>query len=146
MLFNVDDEYFIAWDELNYAKHVCSADYFHAPVIFSVPLTPKIILLHWNTSFSQFFLNEWGKIFLSSQNDWMLGKTLSLAWHTTGLIIENNYLQACNVVCNYAGPEDVTIKQHFCKILWRKLCHQGSFKDRGTLDLSRQSWLRAQIL
>ena len=41
--------------------HVCCADYFHAPVIFSVPMTPKIILLHWNMSFSQFFLNKWGK-------------------------------------------------------------------------------------
>ena len=41
--FNVEDEYFIEQDHLNYAKHVaflCGADYFHAPVIFSVPLTP----------------------------------------------------------------------------------------------------------
>ena len=37
-------------------SHVCGADYFHAPVIFSVPLTPKIIVLHWNMSFSQFVL------------------------------------------------------------------------------------------
>ena len=33
-------------------SNVCGADYFHAPVIFSVPLTPKIILLHWNMSFN----------------------------------------------------------------------------------------------
>ena len=46
-------------------------------------LTPKIILLHWNMSFSQFFLC--GKMFLSDQIDWMSGKTLSLAWHKTGL-------------------------------------------------------------
>ena len=25
---------------------------------------------------------------------------------------------------NHAGPQDVT-KQHFCKILWRKLCLRG---------------------
>ena len=49
------------------------------------PLTPKIILLHWNMSFSQFFLSKCGKMFLSDQIDWMSGKTLSLAWHKTGL-------------------------------------------------------------
>ena len=29
--------------------HVCGGDYFHAPVIISVPLTPKIILLQVGT-------------------------------------------------------------------------------------------------
>ena len=45
----------------------------------------------------------------------------------------------------FIGPNDVT-KQHFCEILWRKLCLRGSFKDRGTLDRNRQSLLRDRIL
>lgn len=50
-----------------------------------------------------------------------------------------------NVVFNNAGPEELT-KQHFCKILGRKPCLQGSFKDRGTSKLKLPEFFEAQTL
>jgi len=44
-------------------SHVCGADYFHAPVTFSVPLTPKIIYYTETRHSLNFFKMSEGKCF-----------------------------------------------------------------------------------